>query len=66
MAIITRSIDSNKTTICHIEKPAAYSGTGRLEGDGGLPQSRQIEDSHVQELGARARKILLEKVELTS
>ena len=31
----------------YLEKLAAYSGTERLEGDGDLPQSKQIEDSQV-------------------
>ena len=55
-----RSFDNNKTTVCHLEKSAAYSGTGQLEGDSDFHHSVKI--PRRKELVARVRKILQEKI----
>ena len=68
MAIIMRSIDINKTTVCQLAISSEVSrilwqGVTERRRGSPLSQSRQIEDSYRhKELVARTRKVLWEKI----
>ena len=70
MAVIIRSIDNNKTTVCHLAIPREFSHllwygeeiecevTG---GDGNLPHLRQIEDFQAQGVGSTCKTLCRRK-----